>query len=97
MPVVAASWAVLELALRVPGRRLGTAVAALCVVHLADDWRLLPGETAGWRRSATTSRLLRKWRPRTLVRSKVPVLEEQLAAAQEKLRLQVAILMTRAM
>ncbi|WP_327001826.1 histidine kinase [Dactylosporangium sp. NBC_01737] len=47
VPVVGASWAVLELALRVPGRRLGTAVAALCVVHLADDWRLLPGETVG--------------------------------------------------
>jgi signal transduction histidine kinase len=47
VPVVGASWAALELALRVPGRRLGVAVAALAAVHLADDWRLLPGETIG--------------------------------------------------
>jgi signal transduction histidine kinase len=47
VPVVGASWAVLELALRVPGRPLGTAVAALGAVHVADDWRLLPGGTVG--------------------------------------------------
>jgi signal transduction histidine kinase len=47
VPAVGASWAVLELALRVPGRRLGAAVAALSLVHLVDDRRLLPGETVG--------------------------------------------------
>ncbi len=47
VPVVAASWAVLELALRVPGRPLGAAVAALAAVHLFDDWRQLPGEAVG--------------------------------------------------
>ncbi|GAA3221257.1 sensor histidine kinase [Dactylosporangium siamense] len=47
VPAVGASWAVLELALRVPGRRLGAAVAALSLVHVADDWRRLPGGTVG--------------------------------------------------
>ncbi len=42
VPEVGASWAVLELALRAPGWRLVTGVAALAAVYLADEADRLP-------------------------------------------------------
>ena len=42
-----ADFAALEMALRAPGWRLATAIAALVGAYIVDEWRVLPAEAVG--------------------------------------------------